>query len=642
VLVAGILATLAAVTVGWLTLARGSVPSVGATTKIQHVVVIFGENESFDHYYGTYPAAANLGTPGEPTFTAAPGTPVPDNLTSAGLLGVGNPNHDPPERIARANALTCDQNHGYADEQAAFNGGAMDKFVESTAGGSCADRSIVMDYFDGNTVTALWNLAQHFTLSDNFFGSSFGPSTPGALNLIAGTTHGATPEAPGSIENGSMIADPDPAFDDCAAGSARMAGKNVGDLLNAKGVTWGWFQGGFRPTSVSGGKAVCGSVHKNIGGATVADYSAHHEPFMYFASTANPHHLPPTSTAMIGHGDQANHQYDLADFDNAVKADNLPQVSFLKAAAFEDAHPGYSDPLDEQHFVARVLDDVQQSPDWASTAVVIAYDDSDGWYDHRQVVSQQSDGPADRTICNTPAPPAGQYKGRCGPGPRLPMLVVSPWTRVNAVNSTQLEQASITRFIEDNWALGTVGDQSFDTRAGSMNGLFDFAGAGTAPKVWLDPGTGTVLGAPPSGLVSSPNGADPPAVTPPAPTPPAPPATPAPVTTTPAPIAAPPVAVKKKTIKPKLSITAKRSGKKVTLTLKVTGLSSKDGKVTLSAKLVQKKKTVATSTSGTVKSGKVKLTLKAKKTIKKGKYTISFKVRQGTASATVSKSVTLK
>ena len=641
VLIAGILATLAAVTIGWLTLAHGSSPAVPAVTKIQHLVVIYDENQSFDHYFGTYPDAANLGTPGEPAFHPAPGTPVPDNLTSAGLLAGGNPNTDQPERIARADALTCDQNHGYADEQKAFNNGLMDKFVEFTAGG-CVDKSIVMDYFDGNTVTGLWNLAQHFTLSDNFFASTFGPSTPGALNLAAGTTHGAGPQAAGGIENGTMIGDPDPALDDCGNGGAQMTGKNVGDLLNAKGVTWGWFQGGFRRTAVSGaGKAACGSSHKNIGGGAVADYSAHHEPFMYYASTANPHHLPPTSTAMIGHGDQANHQYDLADFDNAVKADNLPQVSFLKAAEFEDGHPGYSDPLDEQRFVARVLDEVQQSPDWSSTAVVLAYDDSDGWYDHREVVTQKSDSPAsDQAICNTPAPPAGDYKDRCGPGPRLPLLVVSPWTRVNTVDSTQLEQASITRFVEDNWSLGRIGDQSFDARAASMNPLFDFAGAGTTPKVWLDPDTGTVLGAPPSGLVSSPNGVDVPTTSTPV-TPPAPPATPAPPTaTTPAP--APVPVVKQKTIKPKLSIAAKRAGKKLTLTLKVTGLSTKDGKVTLSAKLVQKKKTVATSATGTVKSGKVKLTLKAKKTIKKGKYTISFKVRQGTASATVSKTVSLK
>jgi phospholipase C len=636
-LVAGILATLAAAVAGWLTLAHGSSPSAPATTPVQHVVVIYGENESFDHYFGTYPVAANT-TPGEPTFTAAPGTPVPDNLTSNGLLGGGNPNSAPPERIARANALTCDQNHSYADEQKAFDDGLMDKFVEFTAGGSCADHSIVMDYFDGNTVTALWNLAQHFTLSDNFYGSTFGPSTPGALNLIAGTTHGAGPSAAGGIENGTMIGDPDPAFDDCAAGSAQMSGQNVGDLLNAKGVTWGWFQGGFRPTSVSGaGKPACGSAHKNIGGGTVGDYSPHHQPFMYYASTANPHHLPPTSTAMIGHGDQANHQYDLADFDNAVKADNLPQVSFLKAAQFEDAHPGSSDPVDEQRFVARVLDEVQQSPDWSSTAVILAYDDSDGWYDHRSVVSQHSDAPADQSICSVPPPAPGDHKDRCGPGPRLPLLVVSPWTRVNAVNGTQLEQASITRFIEDNWNLGRVGDQSFDARAASMNPLFDFdTSHARAPKVYLDPAPGPILPGPPSGLVSSPNGADP-APTP-TPTPPAP-AAPAPVATTP--VVAPPPA-KKPAIKPKLSVTAKRSGKKVTLTVKVTGLSTKNGKVTLSAKLVLKKKNVASSATGTVKAGKAKLTLKAKKTIKKGKYTLSVKVKQGTASATVTKALTLR
>src|SRR5207253_3249224 len=97
------------------------------------------------------------------------------------------------------------------------------------SGGSCTGargRDIVMDYFDGNTVTALWNLAQHFTMSDEFYGSTFGPSTPGALNLIAGTTHGAAPEIANAIENGTMISDVDPApgLDDCAGGSATMTG----------------------------------------------------------------------------------------------------------------------------------------------------------------------------------------------------------------------------------------------------------------------------------------------------------------------------------------------------------------------------------------------------------------------------------
>jgi phospholipase C len=94
-------------------------------------------------------------------------------------------------RLDRSQALTCDQNHSYTAEQQAFDMGLMDKFVQSTAGGSCTDKSTVMDHYDGNTVTGLWNYAQHFAMSDNSFSSTFGPSTPGALNLISGQTHGA-------------------------------------------------------------------------------------------------------------------------------------------------------------------------------------------------------------------------------------------------------------------------------------------------------------------------------------------------------------------------------------------------------------------------------------------------------------------
>jgi phospholipase C len=611
-------------------------------TPIKHLVVIFDENESFDHYFGTYPNAANPA--GEPAFTALPGTPAVDGLTDA-LLN-HNPNSANPARISRANALTCDQDHNYADEQQAFHGGLMDQFVQHTAGGGCADRSIVMDYFDGNTVTALWNLAQRYTMSDNFYGSTFGPSTPGAINLISGNTNGVSPALAG--ENGTMIADPDPQRDDCGAGVASMSGQNIGDLLNARGVTWGWFQGGFRRTALNGlGRASCGTSHKNIGGATVTDYSPHHQPFMYYASTANPHHDPPSSVAAIGHDDgTVNHQYDLADFDAAVKADNLPQVSFLKAAQFEDGHPGSSDPLDEQRFLARTLNEIQQSPDWASTAVIITYDDSDGWYDHKQVVSQHSTGASDAdTICNSA--PAGDptLMDRCGPGPRLPFVVVSPWVAPNTVHHTQIEQASITRFIEDNWSLGRIGGTSFDTRADPLSTIFDFDNAhARAGQTWLDPTTGTVLCSAPTGASSSPDataqtnpdcggGGTPPGTNPPAPPGGSPPATKPPVVTKPPALR----------ISPKLSsYSAKRAGKKVTLAFKVAGLSTKNGKATVTAKLVLKKKTVATAAKATVKSGKAKLTLKAKKTIKKGKYTLSVTVRQGTASKTVTHALTLK
>src|SRR5262245_34579515 len=265
-------------------------------TPIQHLVVIFQENVSFDHYFGTYPNATN--PTGESRFVAFPGTPVPNGLTPE--LLTNNPNSANPKRLdplKLSDVVTCDQDHTYTDEQKAYDGGLVDKFVETVSGGSCTDKSIVMGYYDGNTVTALWNYAQYYAMSDNSFDTVFGPSTPGHFNLVSGQTHGASPSnITDNVANGTVIGDPDPAFDDCGeAPQISMAGENVGDLLNEKNVTWGWFQGGFNPTgkNVTDGKAMCGSEHKNINGTVVEDYSAHHQPFQYYNSTANPHHLSP-------------------------------------------------------------------------------------------------------------------------------------------------------------------------------------------------------------------------------------------------------------------------------------------------------------------------------------------------------------
>ena len=484
------------------------------TTPIQHVIVIFQENVSFDHYFATYPLAFNR-TLGEPAFNAAPGTPSVNGLT--GPLVTSNPNSAQPFRLSRAQAVTCDQDHNYGDEQKAFNSGLMNKFVEAVGSSSAScdiagfGKTIVMGYYDGNTVTAIWNYAQNFAMSDNSFGTTFGPSTPGAVNLIAGQTHGATVTAgspTGNVSAGSVIGDPrpDPSLDDCTLAPPRtyisMTGKNVGDLLNAKNIIWGWFQGGFRPSSTSAsGTAVCATSHNNISGASAGtDYIPHHEPFQYYKQTSNPHHLPPTAVAKIGQTDQANHQYDLIDFFNALAAGNLPAVSYLKAAAYQDGHAGYSDPLDEQTFLVNTINTVMQSRFWASTAIIIAYDDSDGFYDHVMgpIINQSStaddqlNGPGS---CGNGS--GAVYQGRCGYGPRLPLMVVSPYAKVNYVDHTVSDQSSILRFIEDNWLLGRIGDNSTDAIAGTLTGMFNFI-TPTAKAVFLDPTTGLVGSAPSS------------------------------------------------------------------------------------------------------------------------------------------------
>jgi phospholipase C len=520
VAVAGALA--AATAPGWASSDHAGRVSLSAsqaltstTTPIKHVVVLFEENVSFDHYFGTYPTAANTdGT----KFIAKRGTPGVDGLT--GKLLKKNPNEYNPARLSHSQALTCDQDHSYAHEQKALDDGKVDKFVQNTGRDTCTGQPIlfgepglVMDYYDGNTVTGLWNYAQNYAMSDNSWDTTFGPSTPGALNLIAGQTHGgyaadpvthakvsdasvvSSPDANGI---GTVIGDPDPAFDDCSDANhtsknnlLAMTGKNVGDLLNEKKVSWGWFQGGFRPTTTANGYAVCGATHPNIGGVTVTDYSPHHSPFEYYKSTSNAKHLPPSSVAAIGHTDQANHNYDLTDFDKALTADNLPAVSFLKAAASQDGHPGNSDPLDEQQFVVNMINKLQKSPEWKSTAVVIAYDDSDGWYDHKapKILNGSADASVDDpAVCGHVAAITG-YQDRCGPSQRLPLLVVSPYSKVNFVDHHYTEQASITKFIEDNWRLGQIGDGSFDKRAGSLDTLFTF-NRPKAGKLDLNPATG--------------------------------------------------------------------------------------------------------------------------------------------------------
>jgi phospholipase C len=344
-------------------------------------------------------------------------------------------------------------------------------------------------------------------MSDNSYSTTFGPSTPGALNLISGQTHGATlsgPPDPEVVASGSVIGDPDPAFDDCSSGAtAKMdpANRNIGDLLNTKNISWGFFQGGFRPTTAynpaTGAKAACKSAHTNIGGASVGDYSAHHQPFQYYASTANPHHLPPTSPAAIGHTDAASHQYDLADFDTALQTGNLPAVSYLKAAQYQDGHAGYSDPLDEQHFIVDTINKLQQSKDWASTAVVIAYDDSDGWYDHQAGPSlNPSQSPQDALtapgVCGSTKTPMGGFQDRCGYGPRQPLLIISPFAKRNYTDHTLTDLTSILRFVEDNWLNGRrIGGDSLDTRAGSLTGMVNLDHPNQA-KVLLDPTTGQI------------------------------------------------------------------------------------------------------------------------------------------------------
>ena len=506
-------------------------------TPIKHLVVIFQENVSFDHYFGTYPYAPN--TDGNP-FHPKPGTPTVNGLytkiTPSGPVGpllTNNPNLHNPTRLTPSQALTCDQDHEYTPEQKAVNGGKMNKFVQNTESPDCRSTTpgaywspgLVMDYYDGNTVTALWNYAQNYALGDNNFDTQFGPSTPGALNLVSGNTGASYAVSPTNINKkiadpgtvsalnsdglGTIYADLDPAYDDCSNDSHASSensfplgvstGPNIGNLLNARHITWGWFQGGFAPTGTNAaGFAVCGSSHTNIAGAVVQDYVPHHDPFQYYKSTANPKHLPPSSFAAIGRTDQANHQYDISLFYKTLTYGNLPSVSLLKAPAYQDGHAGYSNPLDEQTFLVNTINQIEQSKYWKSTAIIITYDDSDGWYDHQLMpIVNGSNTSADQAICSSVPTTLDNWTTRCGYGQRLPMLVISPWTRTNYVSRNRTDTTSIIKFIENNWLGGRrLGGGSYDAIAGNLyapGGLLNFRVRPNFRPVILNPTTGEVV-----------------------------------------------------------------------------------------------------------------------------------------------------
>jgi phospholipase C len=508
---------------------RRTVSFTPTATPIKHLVVIFNENVSFDHYFGTYPVAANPS--GEPKFFAAPGTPTVNGLS--GALLTANPNLNPsnttgasnPFRLDRSQAFTNDQDHSYTPEQQAFDNGLMDLFPlnTGTAGpppsgtGVTQTNGLVMGYFDGNTVTALWNYAQNFAMSDNSHGTTFGPSTPGVVNLVSGQTNGVVNILNGTGDEVSggpdgsftMIGDADPTGDVCSSPSraqGNMSSNSIFDLLKAAGVSYGTFMGGFNLSIVnSNGTSGCNrSTTSAITGVTELDYTPHHSLSSYWPSVANPQHLRPASLAEIGHDGPANHDYDTLDFYAAAKAGNLPAVSFLKAPSYQDAHPGYSDPLDEQAFVVDTINLLQTLPTWSSTAVVIAYDDSDGWYDHVMgPIVNTSVGPADALTgpgaCGTAATSLPGVNGtanphalgRCGYGPRLPLLVISPWAKKNFVDSTTTDQSSIIHFIEDNWLGGErIGQGSFDGVANSISQMFDFSHFRFDGYLILNPNTG--------------------------------------------------------------------------------------------------------------------------------------------------------
>jgi phospholipase C len=443
----------------------------GTRSPIKHTIILYQENISFDHYFGTYGHGSN-GIPAGSTQSYTNGTATWGPYAPAQLLGT-------------TQSRTCDVDHNYSNMIKMVDHGAMDQFLQFGNDKTVGTPATTCPKFEtltppGTGATALanayytgtagdpnaplqnyWKLASQYTLADNFFQGVYGPSTPGAQWLVA-----ATNNTPG---------DPNPIGDVCNDYPASISPQNIPNLgaeATAAGTSWAWFQGGFgtcTPTAVNG-------------------YSPHHDPFQYFTSTADLTHAD-AFDPNLSYPQANRHQRDLSVFDAALAGKpvagqsvvpTLPAISWVKAPQLEDGHPGYSGPALEDAFVGDLAARLKASPYWKDTALVIAFDETGGWWDHVAPpdlggqFATWVNGQPNLSGCQYPGIP-GAPCGEAGLGPRMPVLVVSRYAKRGFVDHQLLNTASLTKWVEWNHrlpALGVWGNR--DTKAGNLTGAFRF------------------------------------------------------------------------------------------------------------------------------------------------------------------------
>jgi phospholipase C len=410
----------------------------GERQRINHIIVIYMENWSFDGLLGLFPGADGIARAGAalrqvdrnsqpyPTLPQPINNdvnpPVPDNRFPADLPVK-------PFNLALfvpSDQLTGSPVHRFYQEQYQINGGKMDKFVAWTDSGG-----LVMSYYDLRNLP-LGILARQYTLCDNFFHSAFGGSWLNHIWLAAARTP-LWPEAPPSTRaqldgNGIMVQDgavtPDgyavntiysvsPPYPASVPADERLplqTAPTIGDRLSERNISWAWYAGGWNGA---------------IAGHPDPLFQFHHQPFAYFARYAD------------GTPGRAAHLKDESDFWIDLQTGKLPAVSFIKPIGEDDEHPGYATMLRGQQHLAGLAWAVQNSPYWRDSVVVITYDENGGRWDHV-------------------APPAGD---RWGPGTRVPAILVSRFARRGHVDHTRYETLSILKMIESRWQLAPLADR---------------------------------------------------------------------------------------------------------------------------------------------------------------------------------------
>ena len=421
--------------------------------KIQHVIVIYQENWSFDGLYGKFPGADGIANAGERVRQMKKdGTPyqtLPQPLDTSKKPPIPDSRFptDLPvapydiAQYARPHQKIGDIVNHALQEKRQINDGRMDGFVAWSENGGLA-----LSYYDA-TELPVGRLAQQYTLADRFFHSAFDGSLINQLWLICACTP-TWSDAPANlriqidaqgvvVKDGSVTPDgyvvhtvypanrPHPAsIEDPAQLMPLLNMPTIGDRLSEKGISWGWYSGGWNDA---------------VAGRPDALFQFHHQPFNYFAPHAE------------GMAARIEHLKDIEDFLAALRAGSLPAVAFIKLIGADNEHPGYSDLLRGQQYVARLVKAVQDSAAWKDSAIIVTYDEGGGRWDH------------------VPPPPGDRW----GPGVRIPAIIISPYAKRHFVDHTTYETTSILKLIETRWNLAPLGRR--DAAASDLLNAFNFS-----------------------------------------------------------------------------------------------------------------------------------------------------------------------
>jgi len=442
---------------------------------IEHIIVIYAENRSFDHLYGLFPGANGIAQAapehaiqidhdGQPFATLPPIWASQDGQFPAILATLPNQPFriDQPPISIPLSQPTRDLVHRFYQNKEQINGGKNNRYAAlSDAGG------LVMGHYDGSKLP-MWHWAKAYVLADHFFMAAYGGSflnhhwlvcactprfadAPAALRATLDERGllKRKPESPASARQGPPqffdgAVTPDgyavntvqPPYQPsglppAAGGDRRFAdpnrqplppqtAKTIGDTLSDKGISWAWYADGWDAASQDGTQP---AEHKRSiiyhHGNGAMNFQAHHQPFNYYARFA------PGST------ERARHLQDAAAFFQGIRDGRLPQVVFYKPAGRLNQHPGYAEVLSGDQHTADVIERIKQSPMWPKTAIIVTYDENGGFWDHV-------------------SPPNGD---RWGPATRVPAIIISPFAKRGFVDHTPYDTTAILQFITRRFGL---------------------------------------------------------------------------------------------------------------------------------------------------------------------------------------------